>query len=149
METLDFDKLPTYIKEKLKIVDSHWIWTGAVTDRSRSDLKGRVRFGGKMEYPHRVVFHLLAGFNLDGPLQANHKQSCPHSLCCNPDCLYAGTQRMNVQDSIKLGHNKELRKVRCSTCGGRYKRSPTTGHRYCQRCKNLRRAIWRINNDKP
>lgn len=137
------DKLPEYIKNKLKIVDSHWIWTGGVTDLNRSDPKGRVRFQGRMEYPHRVVMFLLKGFNLDGKLQINHKRECTYSLCCNPECLYEGTQKQNVQDSIALGHNKELNKMHCHNCNGRYSISPTTGHRYCQRCKNNRRKLWR------
>lgn len=74
MESID--KLPEDIKNKLKIVDGHWIWIGGVTDRKRKDLKGRLRFQGRMEYPHRV------------------------------------------------------------------------GHRYCQNCKNMRRALWRIQKGK-
>jgi len=141
MEALD--KLPENIKFKLEIVDNHWLWTGGTTNSSHP--KGRVRFNGSMEYPHRVIMHILRGFRLDSKLQINHQRECTESLCCNPDHLYIGDQQENVEDSIALGHNKELKKTQCSTCGGKYSTSPTTGHRYCQRCKNLRRSLWRID----
>lgn len=144
MEAIDIDKLPDNIKSRLKIVDDHWIWTGATVNNKRKDKKGRVRYYGENRYVHRVVFHILKGFNLYGHLQANHKRECPYSLCCNPDHLYAGTQKDNVLDSIILGHNKELNKTRCKTCGGGYSTSPTDGKRYCQTCKNRRRALWRL-----
>lgn len=137
--------LPDSIKSKLIIVDGHWIWCGAITDVTRKDPKGRVRFQGRMEYPHRVIMFLLKGFNLDSELQINHKRDCTESLCCNPEHLYIGTQRENIQDSIALGHNKELRRTHCGTCGSSYSISPTTGDRYCQRCKNDRRKKWRIS----
>lgn len=146
MEIVGFDNLPENIKAKLVITDGHWLWTGANTGENRKDKKGRVRFNGKMEYPHRVVFHLLAGYNLNSLYQVNHVRECPYSLCCNPNCLYEGTQRDNVEDSIALKHNKELNKTKCPRCGGKYSLSLTTGHRYCQRCKNLRRDIWRNQN---
>lgn len=115
-----------------------------MTSKLRNDPKGRVRFQGRMEYPHRISLFIFKDFNLDdNRFQANHKRECPYSLCCHPDCLYVGTQKENIQDSIALGHNKELKKTNCSNCGENYKISPTTGHRYCQRCKNNRRKNWR------
>lgn len=148
MEALTINQLPKNISARLKVVDEHWIWTGAISSFRRSDKKGRVRFNDKMEYPHRVVFHLATGFDLNSSSQVNHKRECIYSLCCNPICLYAGTQKENVQDSIALGHNKELAKTRCPNCGSRYSTSNTTGHRYCQRCKNARRDLWRSKQKK-
>ncbi len=141
------ESLPSNIKDNLSIEDGHWIWTGSIRDITRNHLQGQVRFNGKNEYPHRVVYHLLKGYDLNSPLQLNHKRTCPYSLCCNPECIYVGNQQENVQDSIALGHNKELNKKVCSKCGGRYKVSPTSGKRYCQRCKNLRRDMWRLNKN--
>jgi len=138
----NIDSLPEYIRNKLKVIDDHWIWIGAITDKNRKDPKGRIRFQGRIEYPHRVVLFLLKGFNLDGGLQANHIRDCNESLCCNPEHLYEGTQQDNIHDSIAIGHNKELNKERHS-CGRVYSISPTTGHRYCQYCKNIRRMTWR------
>lgn len=141
---LVIENLPKNIRTRLKVVDGHWIWTGAGSGSwLRKDRKGRVKFSGKMEYPHRVIYHLATGYDLNSILQVNHKRECPYSLCCNPVCLYSGTQRDNVQDSIALGHNKELAKKSCRVCGGKYNISPTTGYRYCQRCKNKRRDEWR------
>ncbi len=79
---------------------------------------------------------------MNSELQLNHKLECQIKLCCNPDCMYEGTQKQNIADSIKLGNNKELRKTHCPQ-GHEYHVSPTNGHRYCQICKNKRRDKWR------
>lgn len=139
----NINDLPENIKSKLEVVGKHWIWRGAIIDKNRKDPKGCVRYNGKTEHVHRLVFHLLAGFDLNSGLQANHEMSCMVSLCCHPNCLYEGTQKDNVRDSIQSGNNKELNKTCCPNCKGPYSTSPTTGHRYCQACKNARRDKWR------
>lgn len=136
--------LPPKIQVNLRILGNHWIWIGP-GDKDRNSPKGRLYFNGKMEAAHRVIFHLLTGFDLNSKLQVNHKLDCQISLCCHPDCLYTGTQKDNIQDSILLGNNNNLRKTHCPN-GHEYHISPTTGHRYCQTCKNQRRDEWRKRN---
>lgn len=144
---MTFDEVPANIRKWLRPVEEHWIWIGAVVDESRNDKKGRIRFNGKYQYVHRLLFHLATGFDLNSELQVNHKRECITSLCCNPVCMYAGTQKENVTDSITLGnHPSVINKLRtnCPTCNSEYSISPTTRQRYCQICKNKRRDEWRI-----
>ncbi len=137
------DSLPQNIREKIKVIAGHWIWIGATTIRKHSTSQGRLRFNGKMEYPHRVVFHLLTGFDLKSELQVNHKQECQLSLCCHPNHLYAGTQKENVDDGAAFRRLKSLQDTHCKVCGSEWKISPTTGWRYCSTCKNRRGDMWR------
>lgn len=142
MTEYNIEQLPYNIQRLLRPLGNHWIWIGGITDPNRKDPKGRLRFNGKMEYPHRVVFHLLTGFDLNSELQVNHKPECLDSLCCHPNCLYAGTQQDNMDDRKLLGNHSELRKTHCPQ-GHEYNTSPTSGHRYCPTCKNKRRDEWR------
>src|ERR1700693_4645450 len=99
---MQLNNLPDNIKSNI-IVDyaNHWIWIGAISDEKRAHKQGVVRFEGKLRKVNRVVLHLATGFDLEGELQANHKTTCPNELCCNPDCLYAGTQQENINDREK------------------------------------------------
>ena len=139
----NIDKLPKKIRKHLVIKDGHWIWTGGVTGLNRPDPKGRVRYAGRMMYPHRVIFYIFTGFDLLSPLQVNHKRECLESLCCYPGHLYSGNQNQNMQDMIAVGHNSQLNKTNCPNCGMVYNTSPTTGRRYCAWCKNKRRDEWK------
>ena len=133
------EQLPDNIKKFIKIVDNHWIWVGAVSDENRKHLQPRIRFDGKLCAVSRVVMHLLKDFNLNSELQINHKQECNLSLCVNPECLYEGTQQQNIDDIFRIP------KLNCPQ-GHEMVTSPTTGHRYCQICKNKRRDEWRKKN---
>lgn len=139
---MTLEELPENIKSKIVLLDKHWIWIGATTNNYRTDLKGRIRFNDNLEYVHRVTFHLATGFDLSSNLQVNHKIECGISLCCNPECLYAGTQLENMRDRDLDGHNFQSNKTHCPL-GHEFTVSPTTGHRYCQTCKNKRRDEWR------
>ena len=62
-----------------------------------------VSLNGKRELAHRVSAYLFLGYDLkDKKQQVNHKQSCPHKNCWNPDHLYVGTQRQNIVDRFQV-----------------------------------------------
>ena len=137
----NINDLPTKIRKKLKILDEHWLWIGSATNKNRKDLKGKVSYKGKHYLAHRVIFHILTGFDLNNGLQVNHKTSCPISLCCNPACLYAGTQLDNARDAMELGTHPGAVKARqevCSICGGEFTFSSVTGKRSCKVCRARR-----------
>ena len=133
---MNIEDLPKSISSKIKIVGSHWIQVGAVYDAKRSHLQPAVRFMGKIRHANRVMLHLGTGFDLESELQANHKPECNINLCINPDHLYVGTQKENVDDIVRIT------KTHCKF-GHELSTSPTTGHKYCQVCKNKRRDEWR------
>lgn len=142
---MNFDELPENIKSKIQLFGEHWLWIGAVRDETRENKQPVVRFAGKMRLAHRVVYHIATGFDLDSELQANHKVNiCDMSLCINPEHVYEGTQLENIQDTINSGRIRYANKTHCNY-GHDLSVSPTTGHRYCQTCKNKRRDEWRKN----
>lgn len=142
----NLEQLPKNIRQYIKPLANHWIWIGATSNKDNINSKGRYRFNDKLEYAHRVVFHLLTGFDLNSELQVNHKQECQVNLCCHPDCLYAGTQQDNINDRESLGRSRYANHFNCNVCGSELKISPTTKHKYCQVCKNKCRDEWRKRN---
>jgi len=86
--------------EKLFIkTDSCWIWVG---DKNPYGY-GIVRHtNGKRENAHRVSYRFYHGI-FPVKLQICHK--CDNSSCVNPDHLFLGTQKDNMQDMHKKGRN--------------------------------------------
>ena len=75
-------------------VDSHtgcWLWLGAKI----SSGYGVARYNGANAYTHRVSYETSNGDIPDG-LFVLHK--CDNPSCMNPEHLFLGTQRENMQD---------------------------------------------------
>lgn len=137
------EDLPENIKGKIEVVDGHWIWKGTIRDKKRKHKQGVIRFNGSMKLIHRVVNHLLTGYDLNSPLLLLHIRNCNESLCCYPGHLYEGDEYLNAQDREATNRGRYANQLRCPSCNGEYKVSPTTGHRYCSYCKNARKERWR------
>lgn len=58
---------------------------------------GTVKYQGKRQYAHRVVFKLMKGKIPDGLLVLH---TCDNPKCINPDHLFVGTHKDNTQDMI-------------------------------------------------
>ena len=52
---------------------------------------------------HRFSAHVFHGLDLKSDLQANHKRECPNRHCWNPDHIYVGNQKENMQDAVIAG----------------------------------------------
>jgi Autographiviridae endonuclease len=76
-----------------------WIWLGAKTDTG---------YGHLRKYPTVWRVHILAAKlwipNFTPKLKTLHK--CDIRLCFNPEHLFQGTQKENVEDAIRKGHHK-------------------------------------------
>lgn len=70
------------------------IWGGA----KNSQGYGQVTINGKRHYVHRIMFELHHG-NI--PPAGNVCHSCDTPLCCNPDHMFLGTQKDNMEDMAK------------------------------------------------
>ena len=62
---------------------------------------GRIKINGKGVYTHRLAYELAVG--PIGDFKVLHK--CDNPACCNPDHLFLGTLKENMQDMVKKGRN--------------------------------------------
>jgi hypothetical protein len=84
-----------------------WEWKDAVSSKGY----GRVKFGGRLLLPHRVV--AVAAGILKGATEAEDPRlvlhECDNARCCNPAHLKAGTQSQNMKDCVARGRWRLLR----------------------------------------
>jgi hypothetical protein len=90
-------------KVDIRTPDKCWEWKGSVASNGYGnwchDVPGFPRVGSA----HRRAYALF--FEHPGRLQVNHR--CGNRRCCNPEHLYAGTQKQNHIDSVQHGtHSK-------------------------------------------
>lgn len=80
--------------------DGCWPWTAAKTSQGY----GRFNIAnGKWMPASRVSLILKLGRNLGEKMFACH--TCDNPICCNPDHLYEGTQKQNIDDKSKRGRH--------------------------------------------
>lgn len=89
------------LRKRLILENGCWLWTGCHTAKTKPNNKiyGFIGVDGINKLVHRVAAMLYLGFDLESPLQVNHR--CPNSLCFNPDHLYIGSQSDNMLDASR------------------------------------------------
>ena len=97
-ETLDITK--NRIEDKVeRITDSGcWVWTGTTTSRGY----GQIISNNKKFYAHRASFEAFVGKIPDGMVVCH---ACDNVHCVNPDHLFLGTQKDNLQDMKAKGRS--------------------------------------------
>ncbi len=73
-----------------------WLWTGGLTEKGY----GRAWFQGKKRRAHRLAYFLTNG-RIPTGLNINHH--CDVRNCVNPEHLWVGTQKENMQDAWAKG----------------------------------------------
>ena len=73
-----------------------WLWTGCV----KAHGYGVIFIKNKTQYAHRVSWELHRGPIPDGLFVLHH---CDVPSCVNPEHLFTGTQKDNIQDAAKKG----------------------------------------------
>lgn len=73
-----------------------WLWRGNRIPQGY----GQVMFRGKNYRSHRIAWAITNQRDL-GDLHACH--ACDNRGCCNPDHLWLGTNRDNVDDAVRKG----------------------------------------------
>jgi len=101
-----------YIRERVEVdpATGCWVWSLCV---NKVTGYGVTRWEGKARNAHRLAYKLANGD--PGPLQVNH--CCGNRRCCNPDHLYAGTQKQNIADAIRHGTHSKPPRLRGSENG--------------------------------
>lgn len=78
-----------------------WQWTLTV----RKDGYGLCRRFGKIQYAHRLSYQMHVG---DIPVGLGVLHDCDNPRCVNPEHLFLGTQKDNMQDASRKGRNTRL-----------------------------------------
>lgn len=85
------------LKNNIEVVNECWNWKKKIN----IDGYGEICTGnGKMQRVHRLTYTIYKG-EIPKGMQVNH--SCDNRKCCNPDHLWIGTQKENIQDASSKG----------------------------------------------
>lgn len=94
--------LPARLAEKI-VVDPDtgcWVWQASLKDSGY----GLVKWEGRTQTIHRVVYQLLVGPIPDGlDLDHVYERGCRSRACCNPEHLDPVTRRVNILRSPLKG----------------------------------------------
>ena len=94
-----FDKLKKSFEKHVLRKDGCWDWKGKFEKLGYSKMSCRSSLGAR--HAHRASYLIHIG-EIPINLQVNHR--CNNRKCSNPDHLYLGTQKQNIDDVINSDH---------------------------------------------
>lgn len=85
------------LKKRIITTEGHWLWSGTISKEY-----AQISIDDKTKKVCRVVAQLCFD-NFDDKLFVLHKPSCNIKECWNPEHLYQGTQKQNINDQMIAG----------------------------------------------
>jgi hypothetical protein len=79
--------------------DECWLWKEGQDGRGY----GQVKWHGKTTRAHRISLEIKLGRPIRAGYDACHTRNCTSRVCCNPNHLYEGTRKQNMQDAVATG----------------------------------------------
>lgn len=90
-----------------------WIWQGSFYLNGY----GRMGINNKSYHAHRISYYLVYG-EISRKNLICHK--CDNPACVNPEHLFQGTSKDNIQDMVIKGRQNKKRKKTCNTSSKYY-----------------------------
>lgn len=120
--------------------DTCWLWTA----HESIDYHGRVRWMGKMHGAHRVSWRLANNAEIPHGLFVCHR--CDTPACVNPDHLFLGTCKQNMEDMISKSRHRNQKKTHCKrghelSENNVYKRPGRERERQCKICRDVQFSL--------
>jgi hypothetical protein len=94
-------------KVDVKGPDDCWEWQAFKNEQGY----GRFYFNGRLHGAHRVAYQLTYR-DFDQSLDCCHK--CDNPSCVNPEHLFLGTEKDNIDDMMKKGRHHFKSRTHCS-----------------------------------
>lgn len=109
-----------------------WNWTAALSAAGYGQIGAQGE--RKILYTHRLSWEIANG-QIPNGMVICHK--CDNPKCCNPDHLFMGTQKQNMQDARKKGRDVHSRHPNCFPIGHKAARAKITNEQASEMMKEI------------